>query len=175
MREAGRAPPPRALPPDLAPDVAWLVVVESLGLVGMFLGGALPWLEAIIVIPIGILAGLNPVAVVVAAFAGNLLTVALAAYAGEGIRAWWRRRRHRAGAEPNARGERAARVFQRWGLPGVAVVGPLAGTQMCAVIAVGLGAPAARTTVWIGAGTLVWCLAAAALTLSGASFLGVGA
>jgi hypothetical protein len=150
-------------------------VVEAWGLVGVFLGGALPWLEAVVVIPIGIVAGLDPVAVVVTGFAGNLLTVALAAYAGESIRAWWRRRRHREGAPgPGGRGDRAARVFARWGLPGVAAVGPLAGTQMCAAIAVGLGAAAGRTTLWVGAGTLLWCVAAAVLTVSGASFLGVG-
>lgn len=36
---------------------------QLLALVGVFLGGALPWLEAIIVIPIGIAAGPPPVAV----------------------------------------------------------------------------------------------------------------
>ena len=150
-------------------------MVESLGLLGVFLGGALPWLEAVVVVPIGIVAGLDPVAVVVAGFTGNLLTVAIAAYAGGSIRTWWRRRRHRDGAPPSGgRGDRAARAFARWGLPGVAVLGPIAGTQMCAVIAVGLGAPAGRTTLWVGAGTLVWCVAAAVLTVSGVSFLGIG-
>src|SRR5699024_6864598 len=41
---------------------------------GVFLGGALPWLEAIIVIPVGILAGAPAVWVVLAAVVGNLLT-----------------------------------------------------------------------------------------------------
>jgi hypothetical protein len=149
--------------------------VDQWGLLGVFLGGALPWLEAVVVIPVAIVAGLDPLAVVVAGFTGNLLTIAVAAFAGEGIRSWWRSRRPSTQDRRGGRSERAARAFDRWGLPGVALLGPLAGTQMCAVIAVGLGAPAARTTLWIGAGTLVWCLAAAALTVSGASFLGVGA
>jgi hypothetical protein len=126
----------------------------------------------VVVIPLGIVAGLDPVAVVCAALAGNLLTIAVAAYAGEAVRTWWRRRRGR--AEPVDGGGRAARAFARWGLPGVAVLGPLAGTQMCAVIAVGAGVPAGRTTCWIGAGTAVWCVAVAVLAVTGSSVLGAG-
>lgn len=63
--------------------------IERLGLVGVLLGGALPWLEAVVVIPAGILLGLPPLAVVVAAVAGNLSTVALAAFAGERLRVVW--------------------------------------------------------------------------------------
>ncbi|MDS1271234.1 hypothetical protein RIF23_13105 [Lipingzhangella sp. LS1_29] len=64
-------------------------------LLGVFLGGAAPWLEAVIVIPAGILAGLNPIATVIAGTVGNLLTVAVAAWFGDRIRVWWRRRRSR--------------------------------------------------------------------------------
>jgi hypothetical protein len=62
-------------------------------LLGVFAGGALPWLETIVVIPIGIAAGLPPVAVVIAGATGNLLTIAVAAFAGERVRQWWQRRR----------------------------------------------------------------------------------
>src|SRR5690625_568618 len=62
-------------------------------LLGAFVGGAIPWLEAIIVIPAGILAGGPPVAVVALAVIGNLLTVWLTAVFGERLRAWWGRRR----------------------------------------------------------------------------------
>jgi uncharacterized membrane protein len=121
-------------------------------LVGVFLGGALPWLEAVIVIPIGIVAGLPPVLTVVVALVGNLLTVWLAAYYGERIRTWWRARRYRrrqaeaqvAGRlvpteEPHGRAARVTRVMERWGMPGLAVVGPIGlGTQLSVVVAVGL-------------------------------------
>lgn len=53
------------------------------GLLGVFAGGAFPWLEAIVVIPAGIFAGLPVVPVVIAGAGGNLLTVGIAAYAGE--------------------------------------------------------------------------------------------
>lgn len=109
----------------------------------------MPWLEAVVVIPVGsILAGLNPVAVVVAGLSGNLLTVALAAVYGERLRLWWTARR--AGAAPasgrpaphsgpdgSSRARRVQRVMQRWGLPGLALLGPIGlGTQLSAVPAI---------------------------------------
>lgn len=66
---------------------------QWLGLLGTLLGGALPWLEAVVVIPAGIVAGLPTVPVVIAAVTGNLLTVALAAWFGERIMVWWSGRR----------------------------------------------------------------------------------
>ncbi|MFM2020229.1 MAG: hypothetical protein RL718_810, partial [Actinomycetota bacterium] len=44
---------------------------EQLGLLGIFIAGAIPWMEAIAVVPAGILFGLDPVLTVIAAVAGN--------------------------------------------------------------------------------------------------------
>jgi len=157
------------------------------GLFGVFIGGALPWLEAVIVIPAGIVAGLSPIPVVLAGFSGNLLTIVLAAVYGERIRLWWRsRKQRRATADENqaltvatdgsARAHRIQRVMERWGLPGLALLGPIGlGTQLSAVLAVSTGVSALRTSVWIGTGTAAWCITAAVLASAGLSFLGVGA
>ncbi|MBB0245276.1 hypothetical protein FNQ90_14480 [Streptomyces alkaliphilus] len=159
--------------------------VEIGGLIGVFLGGALPWLEAIIVIPAGIVAGLNPIAVTVAGLTGNLLTVALTAYYGERLRHWWLDRRARraarapvdtAGTAPPApvseraaaRRERIRRILNRWGMPGLAVLGPLGiGTQLSAAVAVSMGVTARRATVWVGTATLAWGALAAGLAIAG--------
>jgi hypothetical protein len=34
--------------------------IENLGLIGVFIAGAIPWMEAIAVVPAGIIASLNP-------------------------------------------------------------------------------------------------------------------
>ncbi|WP_131104866.1 small multi-drug export protein [Ornithinimicrobium sufpigmenti] len=168
---------------------------------GVFLGGAFPWLEAVIVIPAGILGGLPVLPAVLAALAGNLLTVWLAAVYGQRARDWWARRRARregnraAGQEPltgdeagvadesreavrrrDRRRERIDRVMNRWGMPGLAVLGPIVlGTQVAALAAVAVGVSARAAFLWISAGTVAWGVAAAALTVTGASFLGIGA
>lgn len=163
-------------------------MMASGGLVGVFLGGALPWLEAVVVIPAGVVAGLDPVPVVLAGLSGNLLTVTIAAVYGARLRAWWRARGQRrsatpatpgaADAEPDdgGRSGRAEEVMRRWGLPGLALLGPVGlGTQLSAVLAVSMGVSVRRTLVWIGTGTVVWCVVAALLARAGTSFAGVGA
>lgn len=153
---------------------------------GVFLGGAVPWLEAIIVIPLGIVAGGAPILVVLAGLAGNLLTLAAAAWFGERVRNWFRRKR---AEQREARGEapggseagqkrleRIERIMTRWGMPGLAVLGPLGlGTQVSVVVAVAAGVRAGVSFLWIAAGTLAWSVLAAVLTAYGVSFLGIGA
>lgn len=163
----------------LASGTDWLM------LGGIFLGGALPWLEAIVVIPVGILANLPAVLVVLVAVTGNLLTVWLTAFYGQRIRDWWiQRRRARVEEidEPedpqrrHRRQERINRIMVRWGMPGLAVLGPLGlGTQLSALAAVAAGVGARSAFLWVGAGTIAWSVVAAALTMTGASFMGIGA
>lgn len=159
----------------------------DLGLLGgVFLGGAIPWLEAVIVVPLGILAGGPPVLVALAGVSGNLLTVAAAAWFGERVRNWLTRRKadqREARGEPREgseagkkRQQRIERIMSRWGMPGLAVLGPLGlGTQVSVVVAVAAGVRASVSFLWIAAGTIVWSVVAAVLAAYGMSFLGIGA
>lgn len=158
------------------------------GLLGMFLGGALPWLEAVVVIPAGIVTGLPLVPVIIAAVAGNLLTVALSAWFGERIMVWWSGRRQRRewlrndpetaarkAAKRARRQQRIVRVMERGGMPALALFGPLIiGTQAAAIAAVALGTSAIRSFIWISAGTVLWAVLAAVATLTGFEALGFG-
>jgi len=161
--------------------------LERLGLLGVLIGGAVPWLEAVAVIPAGILLGLPTVAVVVAAIVGNLATVALVAFGGERVRTWMlaRRRRRRAidvedpegleGVE-GGRASRAERVMARFGLPGLAILGPLGvGTQLSAAIIVSLGISGRRAFAWVGASTVGWSVVVALLVAWGIDVAGPGA
>lgn len=146
-------------------------------LVGVFLGGALPMLEAVIVIPGAIVARVNPLAAFTAGVAGNLLTVALAAWGGDRLRVWWRARRGRSddgapGADADGPPGRARRVLDRWGLLGLAVLGPLGlGTQASVLVALGIGTPAHRAFTWVAAGTVGWAAISAIAAAAGAGAL----
>jgi hypothetical protein len=159
--------------------------LERLGLLGVLLGGAIPWLEAITVIPAGMLLGLPPVAVVVTAIVGNLATVALVSFGGERVRSVLVRRRRRAvgtdgadgadGAE-GGRASRAERVMARFGLPGLAILGPLGiGTQLSAAIVVSLGISGRRAFAWVGASTIGWSVIVALLVAWGIDMAGLEA
>ncbi len=156
--------------------------LERLGLVGVLLGGAIPWLEAVTVIPTGILLGLPPVAVVVTAIIGNLATVALVAFGGERVRSVLiRRRRRTVGTEgadgtQGGRASRAERVMARFGLPGLAILGPLGvGTQLSAAIIVSLGISGRGAFAWVGASTVGWSVVVALLVAWGIDVAGLGA
>jgi len=183
------APRPPLRPP--APiKLSRNVLIE---LLGVFAAGATPWLEALLVVPVGVSAGLPFGAVMLAALSGNVLTIAVAIWFGEAIRdAWVRRKKRRAlgrgdppasealppinsDADASAPPGRARRVFERWGLPGLAILGPLGlGTQVSAALAVALGQSRRSTFLWISVSTGVWALVAGVLALGGLRLLGMG-
>lgn len=53
--------------------------------------------------------------------------------------------------------------------------GPLGlGTQLSVLVAVAAGVSARSAFLWVSAGTIVWSVIAAGLTVAGVSFVGVG-
>ena len=139
----------------------------------VFVASATPVLEVWIAVPAGIAAGLPAVPAALVGIAGNFITVAIVVYAGDSIRAWWRKRRAASdggtGTQPKIN-PRTERIKQRFGLPGLALVAPFViGSHLGAVGAVALGSP--RTAV------LSWFLASLVLqatVFGGMAVLGVG-
>lgn len=167
---------------------------------------AVPWLEVLLVVPAGIVAGLSPVAVVVVAAVGNLASLVPVVLAGDRLRAGWRRRRtsgdltatgpseadRGGGGSPSAeapsddsptdgasqsadgervghgRGARARRLTERYGLPGVALLGPLVtGIHVAALAALAGGAERRATLVWAAAGVVAWSVLTGVATVVG--------
>ena len=140
--------------------------LEQLGLVGVFIFGAIPWFEAIGVVPGGILVGLNPTLTVIAAAAGNLITIAVFAYGGAKIRSWVVARREAKGKHPKSdRWSKAQKAFEKYGIYGMAILGPLIiGTQFAAAASVAAGVRPARVTLVISIAMVLWARAFAVLT-----------
>ncbi|AHE97030.1 small multi-drug export protein [Thioalkalivibrio paradoxus] len=127
----------------------------------VFLAAATPWLEIMIVIPVAIGVGLAPVPVTVVSFIGNALPVfgIIALF-----RAWERRR----GPLRRRWSPRARRIWERYGLPGIALTGPVVtGIHLAAVMALALQADRRRTAIWMTFSLALWSVATAALTLLG--------
>ena len=140
--------------------------LEQLGLVGVFIFGAIPWFEAIGVVPGGILVGLNPTLTVIAAAVGNLITIAVFAYGGAKIRSWVVARREAKGKHPKSdRWSKAQMAFEKYGIYGMAILGPLIiGTQFAAAASVAAGVRPARVTLVISIAMVLWAIAFAVLT-----------
>jgi hypothetical protein len=134
--------------------------LEQWGLFGIFLAGAIPWMEAIAVVPSGIALGLNPIATVIAAVLGNAITIFVFAYAGSSIRARISRRRLAKGkSSESPRFEKAVKAFDRYGIYGMAALGPvIIGTQFAAAASVAAGVKPLRVSLLVNASMVIWSI-----------------
>jgi uncharacterized membrane protein len=154
-------------------------VSELVAYLTVFVAAAIPWLEVLLVVPAGVVAGLPPIPTALVGALGNTLTLLPLVIAGDRVRAWWRERRRRRGgsddadddaadARASSRGARAKRAFDRFGLPGLALLGPLlTGVHVAAVAGLAAGAERRATAVWLTAGVFLWSFLAAGLTAFG--------
>ena len=125
----------------------------------VFLGAAIPWLEIALVIPLGIIGGLSPVWVMFLAFTGNILTVLVVIIGFEKVKKWLDSRKPRDGKEESKRTERGKRIWNKYGMPGVALFGPLLiGTHIAAFIGLLFGANKTNATIWMTISIALWTL-----------------
>jgi uncharacterized protein (DUF2062 family) len=137
--------------------------LEEWGLIGVFIAGAIPWIEAIAVVPAGIVIGLNPIATLIAAVVGNSITIVLFAYFASNIRERLIRRRVMKGRPAQLpKLEKALKAFDKYGVYGLATLGPiLIGTQFAAAAAVLAGVKPLRSSILIIASLTLWAVAIA--------------
>ena len=142
--------------------------LEQLGLLGILIAGAVPWLEAIAFIPPGIAVGFDPVLTVIAAVVGNASTIFLFAYSGAGIRNLLRKRREAKGRTGDApKYQKALSAFQKYGFWGMAALGPIIiGSQFAAAASVAAGVKPMKASVAITVSVLIWSIALAWVMVS---------
>jgi uncharacterized membrane protein len=134
-------------------ELFWTYVV-------VFLLGAIPFIEAIIVIPIAILAGLHSVPVTMLAFLGNFATVLLLIVFIEAIKLWRSRRKREASSEEtneSKRTLRARRIWDQFGLPGLAIIGTfIVGSHLTAFLMVTFGGTKRLSFIWMTISLVLW-------------------
>ena len=132
--------------------------IEEWGLIGIFIAGAIPWMEAIAVVPSGILLGLHPTATVTAAILGNAITIFLFAYLGSTIRSKIiARRRAKGKSAESPKFDKALRAFDKYGIYGMAFLGPIIiGTQFAAAASVAAGVKPLRVSILITTSMILW-------------------
>jgi len=124
----------------------------------VFALAATPLLELIVVIPLGIGYGLDPLGVAVVTVLGNGLPILAIVLLFDRWRAW----RARRGAAVDGMGEsgrwaRARRLWDRYGIPGLALLAPLVtGVHIATVAALALGSPRRLVLGWMSASIAVW-------------------
>ncbi|CAM3106269.1 small multi-drug export protein [Filibacter tadaridae] len=137
----------------------------------VFLGAAIPALEIALVIPLGIIRGLSPVLVMLLAFLGNMLTVLILIFAFQKVKDWMASRKRKKGKEKSKRTERGKRIWNKYGMPGLALLGPiLIGTHIAAFLGLLLGASKVNTMIWMMISIGLWTLVFGIVTATGFDF-----
>lgn len=139
----------------------------------LFLLAAAPWLDVFIVVPAGIVWGLQPVAVAIVGFAGNFLMIVLLGLLFNTYRNWRDKRRAAKGvAAENKRETRARNLWERYGLPGLALLAPvLVGTDLAALMALTFGSSRTRVIGWMGVSLAVWTVVMTVSSVYGFSYI----
>ncbi|MFD2654642.1 small multi-drug export protein [Gracilibacillus thailandensis] len=134
----------------------------------IFLSAAVPWFEIAFVIPLGILSGLNPILVIFVAFIGNMTTIIALIIGYDKFKGWLAKRSKK---KESTRQARAHTLWDRYGLPGMVLLGPiLIGSHIAAFIGMTLGATKRSTFVWSSFSIGAWSLAIGILTAFGFNF-----
>ena len=118
--------------------------------VGVLVAGAIPYVEAEGAAVLGIVAGINPLVAIPVAIIGNAIALAVVVWLIGAARSGVTRRRGAGqGKAVDPKRQRMRRVFDRYGVPGVSLLGPLLlPSHVTAAAMVGFGAPKVRVFVW---------------------------
>ncbi|MBD8069830.1 small multi-drug export protein [Bacillus sp. PS06] len=139
----------------------------------VFILAAVPFFEGYGVVALAMIAGLSPIAAILIAIAGNVATVLLLIVFVEKIKAWRRKRKGGEEKEPGKRMVRAQNLWNKYGLPGLALIGPLVvGSHITAFVSLTLGGTKQKVAVWMTASIVIWCIVFAVLVHFGVDFLG---
>lgn len=155
----------------------------------VFLLAAIPLFELIAVIPLAIIGGLSPVPVAILGFLGNLVTVLLLILFVDKIKEWMRARKLKrapvregegietfeneeiAIVQESKKQTRARTIFDKYGLPGLTILGPLlVGSHISAFMGMSFGSSRRLVTGWMITSLVIWTVVSAVLASSGVSF-----
>ncbi|WP_078548930.1 small multi-drug export protein [Litchfieldia alkalitelluris] len=138
----------------------------------VFVLAAIPLFEGYGVIALAIIAGLPAIPVILIALFGNILTVILLILFMHKIKEW-KRRRDEEKKEPSKKAIRAQNIWKKYGLLGLAFIGPLfVGSHLTAFMCITFGGTKKSTSIWMITSIVVWGLVFAGLTHFGVDILG---
>lgn len=139
---------------------------------------AIPVVEILVVIPIAIGLGLDPLVTGFAAFAGNAGSVYALVWSQGRLATWWRSWRGTDETSPageaRSRMARARTIWDRYGLPGLSVAAPvLTGVHLAALVALAAGSRRRAVLWWMSLAIAGWTVVLVVASVFGISLLAV--
>lgn len=140
----------------------------------VFILAAAPFFEAYGIIPLASIAGLSIVPVMVLGLVGNILTVLLVILFMNQIKNWRKKRKNNKEEKETKRSLRAQNLWNKYGLPGLAMLGPLlVGSHLTALASMSFGGTRKKTFLWMSASITTWSIVFTVLLFLGVDFLGL--
>lgn len=134
----------------------------------VFLAGAAPGFEVLVAVPLGILRGMSLATAVVVGFAGNALTIVLEILVFQKLKKWWESKKKTDVKTSSKRTARAEKIWTRYGVPGLALLGPvLIGSHLAAFLALALGSSKSQPAIWLLLSLAIWSIVFGTLTVLG--------
>ena len=138
---------------------------------GIMLISAIPFVESYFGAAIGVLVGLHPAVAIGAAVVGNAVSMLAFVMGADAARKKVRGRREGAD-EPSPRRQRLKRMFDRFGVPGVSLLGQtVLPSQITSGAMVSFGASRNAVILWQCVSIVVWGVAFGLLALGGVELL----
>lgn len=129
---------------SLPPAIQWLAVM---------LISAIPFVESYFGSAIGVIAGIHPIIAVVAAIIGNTVSMLVFVLSAHGIRG----KVTTGNKEVSPKRQRLKRMFDRFGVPGVSLLGQLVlPSQITSAAMVSFGASKNAVIVWQIISIILW-------------------
>lgn len=127
---------------------------EVLQWLGVIAVSAIPFVESYFGSVIGVVAGLNPVVAVLAAIVGNAISMAVVVLSADRLR---QRRGVQATEEMSPRKQRLRRMMDRFGVPGVSLLGQtVLPSQITSGALVAFGANTRGVLIWQVISIILW-------------------
>ncbi|MGM8216572.1 small multi-drug export protein [Bacillaceae bacterium W0354] len=141
--------------------------------IAVFVFSAAPFFEAYFVIPLGVAGGLNMTLTLLIGLVGNILTIFLVAFFIDKFKNWREKRRKKKEEKEKKKNKRAERIFNKYGVPGLAFLGPLlVGSHLTTIFAVTMGGSRGAASFWVSLSITVWSVLFSLLIYYGFDFLG---
>lgn len=149
----------QAFTSSLPPALQWI---------GVLIVAAIPFVESYFGAVVGVLGGLNPVVAIAAAVVGNVISLLIFVFVAHGVRS-----KVAAGRAPKEMTPRRAKLraaFDKFGVPGVSLVGPtILPSQITSVAMISFGAPKNTVILWQIISIIIWGTAFGVLATLGVS------
>lgn len=134
----------------------------------VFFAAAVPGIEVLVAVPLGIVRGLPVPIAIIFGFFGNASTIILEILIFQKLKDWWVNRQKKNVNISSKRTVRAENIWRRYGILGLALLGPiLIGSHLAAFLALALGSSKKQTAAWLLISLALWSIVFGVLTALG--------